>query len=111
MIIHPLDTVEVRDDGHKYALRDIAAGENVIKYGMPIGHATCAIRKGEHVHVHNVATNLGDALAYRYEPDFSDLERREPPTIRAFRHADCAHRERILIVIIHFPGVGEAFSG
>ncbi|MBQ6924635.1 MAG: altronate dehydratase [Kiritimatiellae bacterium] len=88
MIIHPLDTVEVRDDGHKYALRDIAAGENVIKYGMPIGHATCAIRKGEHVHVHNVATNLGDALAYRYEPDFSDLERREPPTIRAFHHAD-----------------------
>ena len=88
MIIHPLDNVEVRDDGHKYALRDIAAGENVIKYGMPIGHATCAIRKGEHVHVHNVATNLGDALAYRYEPDFSDLERREPPTIRAFRHAD-----------------------
>ena len=88
MIIHPLDNVEVRDDGHKYALRDIAAGENVIKYGMPIGHATCAIRAGEHVHVHNVATNLGDALAYRYEPEFADLERREPPTIRAFRHAD-----------------------
>jgi altronate hydrolase len=88
MIIHPLDNVEVRDDGHKYALRDIAAGENVIKYGMPIGHATCAIRKGEHAHVHNVATNLGDALAYRYEPDFSDLERKVPPTIRAFRHAD-----------------------
>ena len=88
MIIHPLDNVEVRDDGHKYALRDIAAGENVIKYGMPIGHATCAISKGEHVHVHNVATNLGDALAYRYEPEFSDLERKEAPVIRAFRHAD-----------------------
>ena len=88
MIIHPLDNVEVRDDGHKYALRDIAAGENVIKYGMPIGHATCPIRKGEHVHVHNVATNLGDALAYRYEPEFSDLERKEAPVIRAFRHAD-----------------------
>ncbi|MBQ6246419.1 MAG: altronate dehydratase [Kiritimatiellae bacterium] len=88
MIIHPLDNVEVRDDGHKYALRDIAAGENVIKYGMPIGHATCAISKGEHVHVHNVATNLGDALAYRYEPEFSDLERKEAPVIHAFRHAD-----------------------
>ncbi len=88
MIIHPLDNVEVRDDGHKYALRDIAAGENVIKYGMPIGHATSAIRKGEHVHVHNVATNLGDVLAYRYEPAFSDLERKEAPAIRAFRHAD-----------------------
>ena len=88
MIIHPLDNVEVRDDGHKYALRDIAAGENVIKYGMPIGHATCAIRAGEHVHVHNVATNLGDALAYRYEPEFSDLERNKAPVVRAFRHAD-----------------------
>ncbi len=88
MIIHPLDNVEVRDDGHKYALRDIRKGENIVKYGMPIGHATCAIRAGEHVHVHNVATNLGDALAYRYDPDFSDLERREPPSIRAFRHAD-----------------------
>ena len=47
MIINPKDNVEIRDDGHKYALRDIAEGENVIKYGMPIGHATCAIKKGE----------------------------------------------------------------
>ena len=31
MIIHPLDNVEVRDDGHKYAIRPIAPGENVIK--------------------------------------------------------------------------------
>ena len=69
MIIHPNDNVEIRDDGHKYALRDIAEGENVIKYGMPIGHATCAIKKGEHVHVHNVKTNLGEVLEYRYEPD------------------------------------------
>ena len=88
MIIHPLDNVEVRDDGHKYALRDIREGENVVKYGMPIGHATCMIHAGEHVHVHNVATNLGDALAYRYEPDFTDLAQREPPVIRAYRHAD-----------------------
>ena len=69
MIIHPLDNVEIRDDGHKYALRAIRAGENVIKYGMPIGHATRDIAPGEHVHVHNVATNLGDNLTYVYEPD------------------------------------------
>ena len=69
MIINPNDNVEIREDGHKYALRDIAEGENVIKYGMPIGHATCAIKKGEHVHVHNVKTNLGEVLEYRYEPD------------------------------------------
>ena len=30
MIINPKDNVEIRDDGHKYALRDIAEGENVI---------------------------------------------------------------------------------
>ena len=69
MIINPLDNVEVRDDGHKYALRPIKAGENVIKYGMPIGHATADIAAGEHVHVHNVATNLGDCLEYEYRPD------------------------------------------
>ena len=88
MIINCKDNVEVREDGHKYALRDIAAGENVIKYGMPIGHATVAIAKGEHVHVHNVKTNLGDVLAYRYEPDFAEVERAEVPTIRAYRHPD-----------------------
>ena len=39
MRIHPSDNVEVRDDGQKYALTLIKAGENVIKYGFPIGHA------------------------------------------------------------------------
>ena len=66
MIISPNDSVEVRDDGHKYALRPIAAGENVIKYGMPIGHATRDIAAGEHVHTHNLATNLGEKAEYRY---------------------------------------------
>ena len=59
MVIHPSDNVEIHDDGHKYARRAIAAGEAVVKYGMPIGHATRAIAAGEHVHVHNLATNLG----------------------------------------------------
>jgi (2R)-sulfolactate sulfo-lyase subunit alpha len=40
--------------GHKVALRPLAAGEQVIKYGVPIGRATRDIRAGEHVHVHNV---------------------------------------------------------
>lgn len=39
--------------GHKVALRDIAEGEEILKYGMPIGKALCAIRTGEWVHVHN----------------------------------------------------------
>ena len=92
MIIHPSDNVEVREDGHKYALRDIAEGENVVKYGMPIGHATKPIAKGEHVHVHNVKTNLGEVLEYRYEPDeaaingWKTVEPKE--TFLGYRHPD-----------------------
>jgi altronate dehydratase small subunit len=40
--------------GHKLALKDIRSGEDIIKYGETIGRATAAIKKGAHVHVHNV---------------------------------------------------------
>lgn len=40
--------------GHKIALRPIAAGEKILKYGQVIGQATAAIAAGDHVHVHNV---------------------------------------------------------
>jgi altronate dehydratase small subunit len=45
--------------GHKFALRAIAAAEDVIKYGEPIGRSTSQIARGEHVHVHNVASHRG----------------------------------------------------
>ena len=38
---------------HKYALRDIVEGEEIFKYGMPIGKAIAPIRAGEWVSVHN----------------------------------------------------------
>ena len=41
--------------GHKVAIRDIAAGAPVIKYGVSIGHATRDIAPGDHVHLHNLA--------------------------------------------------------
>lgn len=67
MIINKLDNVEISlDNGHKYALCDIKAGSNVIKYGNPIGHATADIKKGEHVHTHNLKTNLSGNLEYKY---------------------------------------------
>jgi altronate hydrolase len=92
MVINPLDNVEVREDGHKYAIRPIAANENVIKYGMPIGHATEDIAVGEHVHVHNVKTNLGDCLEYEYDPDPSVNAAApvcaEIPKIMAYRRKD-----------------------
>lgn len=58
---------------HKVALKDIKAGENVIKYGNPIGHATVDIKKGEHVHTHNVATNLDDVITYEYKPNYPEV--------------------------------------
>jgi altronate dehydratase small subunit len=42
--------------GHKFSLKDIRKGQPVIKYGEPIGEAAADIRKGEHVHVHNVVS-------------------------------------------------------
>ncbi len=67
MLINKLDNVEVNlEDGHKYALCDIKNGENIIKYGQPIGHATSDIKKGEHVHSHNLATNLSGKIEYSY---------------------------------------------
>jgi len=55
--------------GHKIALQPIAAGENVIKYGNPIGHAVVAINPGEHVHSHNIKTNLSGIEEYTYNPE------------------------------------------
>jgi SAF domain-containing protein len=45
--------------GHKVALRRIAAGEAVLKYGSPIGTAVADIAAGSHVHIHNVASARG----------------------------------------------------
>ena len=42
--------------GHKVALIDFNEGDTVIKYGEDIGRAISPIKKGEHVHVHNVKT-------------------------------------------------------
>lgn len=42
--------------GHKIALQDFKPGDTVVKYGEDIGKVVAAIKKGEHVHVHNVKT-------------------------------------------------------
>ncbi len=54
--------------GHKVALKPIAEGELVVKYGFPIGHATKPIAQGEWIHSHNLATSLSDNLEYTYNP-------------------------------------------
>jgi (2R)-sulfolactate sulfo-lyase subunit alpha len=42
--------------GHKVAIRAIAKGDTIIKYGVDIGRAVADIAPGEHLHVHNVKT-------------------------------------------------------
>ena len=52
-------TIKINDDipiGHKVALQDYAEGDTVIKYNTDIGKVTASIKKGEHVHVHNIKT-------------------------------------------------------
>ena len=109
--IHPLDSVAValsdlRADetvniggssvtllsdipaGHKFALKDITAGENIIKYAYPIGHAVSDIKAGEHIHTHNTKSNLSEIKEYTYSPGFSDLEKRKTETFMGYRRAD-----------------------
>lgn len=45
------------DVGHKIARRDVASGETIIKYGVPIGSATHDVVAGEHVHLHNMRSD------------------------------------------------------
>ena len=78
MQINRLDNVDINlSDGHKYALRDIRKGEYIIKYGNPIGHATEDIKAGEHVHTHNVKTNLSGNLEYAYDHKIYELPEEE----------------------------------
>ncbi len=52
-------TIKIISDipiGHKVALQDLAEGDTVIKYNTDIGKVVAPIKKGEHLHVHNVKT-------------------------------------------------------
>lgn len=52
--------------GHKIAIQEIKTGENVVKYGFPVGHATKDILEGEWVHTHNTKTNLDGIKDYSF---------------------------------------------
>ena len=58
--------------GHKIAIKNINKGDNVIKYGLPIGYALEDIKVGTWIHTHNTKTNLKDLSTYSYTPKFID---------------------------------------
>ena len=74
--------------GHKMAIRDIAAGAEVIKYGFRIGNAKENIAAGQWVHVHNLKTALGDLLEYTYEPVETNVKKTEDVKFMGFARAN-----------------------
>ena len=75
--------------GHKVALRDIAAGEQVHKYGQSIGVATRDIAAGDHVHTHNLAMDFAER---EHELGGQHYERAVPagprPIFQGYRRAN-----------------------
>lgn len=59
--------LEAIPQGHKIALRGIAAEQRIVRLGMPVGQATAAIEEGRLVHVHNVASLYIDNDEDHYE--------------------------------------------
>lgn len=74
--------------GHKIALRDIAQGEPVIKYGYPIGIAKENIPAGSWVHTHNVRTGLSDEGEFVYKPNFQPLAPKQAATFQGYLRPD-----------------------
>ena len=97
-----LDEIPV---GHKVALKSIDAGENIIKYGAPIGHATEQIREGAHVHAHNLKTNLAGTITYSFNQQLNELKYSQRSlTFQGYRrkNGDAGIRNEIWVV----PTVG-----
>jgi altronate hydrolase len=63
--------------GHKIAVKAIAAGENVVRYGQVMGRAHAAIEAGEHVHTHNVGF---EELSFEYKFPSGELQPRTSPS-------------------------------
>lgn len=97
-------TAEEIPQGHKFALRPIKAGEEVVKYGFRIGYAKEDIETGQWIHVHNVKTALGDILSYTYNPVGHDVAPTEHAFFKGYRRANGKAGVRNEIWII--PTVG-----
>lgn len=74
---YELELLEDIKRGHKIALENICAGENIVKYGFPIGHATEAIEKGAWVHTHNLKTNLSGTMEYIFNQKLNGTENKK----------------------------------
>lgn len=83
-----ITTLERIPSGHKFAIVPIPAGEKVIKYGVPIGHALQDIPQGAWVHTHNLKTDLSDKLTYSYTPVPISHRQEEPDLFEGYLRAN-----------------------
>ena len=91
--------------GHKFALKDLDEGENVIKYGYPIGHTRKAQKQGDWMNENNIKTNLSGLLEYTYNPVDASLNIADRKlTFKGYRrkNGDVGVRNEIWII----PTVG-----
>lgn len=106
--INERDNVEVVLDGelrgHKIALCDITKGQDIIKYGYSIGHALMDIKKGEHIHTHNIKTNLSGTLEYSYNPTHYELSKQPKRTFMGYVREDGSVGIRNEIWIVNTVG-------
>ena len=102
----PITLHEDIQSGHKFAIKEIAEGEEIIKYGYPIGLAIHAIKAGEWVHSHNIKTGLNDDLAYSYHPKIQHSNYQKNDELRVMgylrKNGDMGIRNELWIV----PSVG-----
>ncbi len=86
------EEIILREDipaGHKFAVREIGAGQPVMKYGYSIGLAKEPILKGAWIHTHNVKTGLGELLTYEYQPVQEPVKADEEPVyFQGYRRED-----------------------
>ena len=94
--------------GHKVLIKDVKEGEDIIKYGYPIGHARQDMKAGDWVNENNLKTNLSGTLEYTYKPvdAKSDINhiKNESRTFKGYvrKNGDVGVRNEIWIV----PTVG-----
>ena len=77
--------------GHKVLIKDVQKGEDIIKYGYPIGHAQQDMKAGDWVNENNLKTNLSGTLEYTYNPVGEEAER-----LRAERERQLAEERKNL---------------
>lgn len=91
--------------GHKVLIEDKNEGEDIIKYGYPIGHAKKDLKAGEWVNENNLKTNLAGTLEYTYNPVDDKLSIvKENRTFKGYvrKNGDVGVRNEIWVV----PTVG-----